>query len=326
MSVSMFIAMGIASVIALPAVLLIRRGYRGRKLDDHAICRKCGFDLFGKPAESNKCSECGADLHNPKATRVGNRRHRPFVLAEGIGLLVVAICMIAGGVYQAESNFDWWPHLPFRVVLWLSESKDQAKVSLATAEMLRRYNAGQLDHQQIGLLVDRAMKLQSSNVGMWDESLGDLIEHAYVTRNITPAQWEQYWRNGWRPVLTVTPVIHRGDAFVVNIDAPFSYLTLGSRFVIEWKANSLDLDGIRCDASGIRGDIERVQIGEDQGFTSLPKSIMLPPEAFTKLTDGAHIVHANVEMRATNGNAPTISYSSELSAQIMIAPIGPTLP
>jgi hypothetical protein len=38
-------------------VLLIVRGLRGRAVDDHPICRRCGFDLTGRPEGVTICSE-----------------------------------------------------------------------------------------------------------------------------------------------------------------------------------------------------------------------------------------------------------------------------
>jgi hypothetical protein len=43
----------IASFIALPLILaigLIAVAWRGAAIDNHPLCRRCGFDLFGKPA------------------------------------------------------------------------------------------------------------------------------------------------------------------------------------------------------------------------------------------------------------------------------------
>ena len=43
------------AVLILPALLLVAgivltvRGLRGRRVDDHPHCRKCGFDLIGLP-------------------------------------------------------------------------------------------------------------------------------------------------------------------------------------------------------------------------------------------------------------------------------------
>jgi tRNA(Ile2) C34 agmatinyltransferase TiaS len=43
------------------------RGLRGRRIDDHPLCRRCGFDLTGKPETSTRCPECGSDLRRPRA-------------------------------------------------------------------------------------------------------------------------------------------------------------------------------------------------------------------------------------------------------------------
>jgi hypothetical protein len=46
--------------IAGAALLFV--GLRGRRLDDHPLCRRCGFDVFGTPEPQTACPECGADL------------------------------------------------------------------------------------------------------------------------------------------------------------------------------------------------------------------------------------------------------------------------
>jgi hypothetical protein len=54
-------------LLFLVGLILLILGLRGRRVDDHPICRKCGFDLFGKPEGSTICSECSADLTYPHA-------------------------------------------------------------------------------------------------------------------------------------------------------------------------------------------------------------------------------------------------------------------
>src|SRR5688500_20118731 len=46
----------------LAGMLFVRLGLRGKRVDDHPLCRRCGLDLFGLPEGATKCSECGADL------------------------------------------------------------------------------------------------------------------------------------------------------------------------------------------------------------------------------------------------------------------------
>src|SRR5688500_15525204 len=68
-------------------VMLIFFGVRGRRVDDHPLCRKCGFDLVALPSGVEKCSECGASLARRRAIRIGNRSRRwGFAV---LGLLLV---------------------------------------------------------------------------------------------------------------------------------------------------------------------------------------------------------------------------------------------
>jgi hypothetical protein len=80
-------------ILGLSGLLMFARGWRGKLLDDHPLCRRCGFDLFGRPAGSNACSKCGADLAGPQAIVVGHRRryHGLILLGGAIAILSVAI-------------------------------------------------------------------------------------------------------------------------------------------------------------------------------------------------------------------------------------------
>src|SRR3569832_2276966 len=109
-------------LLILPAVLLIVAtplawwARRGRRVDDHPLCRKCGFDLFGKPAESTRCSECGADLSRKRAVKTGNRVSRRRVLAIVVPLLVLSAGWLCVVGYARLREIDWNRHKP---VAWL---------------------------------------------------------------------------------------------------------------------------------------------------------------------------------------------------------------
>ena len=81
------------------SALLVLIGFRGRRVNDHPLCRHCGFDLFGKPSESTVCSECGADLGRRRATQVGQRRRRGRVLAVAVPVMLLS---------AAWSGWDGW--------------------------------------------------------------------------------------------------------------------------------------------------------------------------------------------------------------------------
>ena len=50
------------AVVAAASAVVLVVGWRGRRVNRHPICRRCEFDLFGRPAEATRCAECGADL------------------------------------------------------------------------------------------------------------------------------------------------------------------------------------------------------------------------------------------------------------------------
>ena len=77
--------------LVVVSTLLVLFGLRCRRVNDHPICRRCGFDLFGKPAESTVCSECGADLGQRRAVQVGQRGRDGRVLALAVPVLVLSL-------------------------------------------------------------------------------------------------------------------------------------------------------------------------------------------------------------------------------------------
>jgi hypothetical protein len=60
--VTVGILITLAIALFLGGISLVARGLRGRRIDDHPLCERCGFDLTGKPQGSDICSECGAEL------------------------------------------------------------------------------------------------------------------------------------------------------------------------------------------------------------------------------------------------------------------------
>src|SRR4051812_5753200 len=90
-AVPAFVLVPLAVTAAAAGLVVV--AVRGRRVDDHPLCRRCGFDLFGKPADSARCAECGADLTGRRAVRVGRRQPRWRLAA----LAAVVLALSAGG-------------------------------------------------------------------------------------------------------------------------------------------------------------------------------------------------------------------------------------
>lgn len=206
-----------AALILLPLLLLpvtvglIAYGWRGRRVGDHPVCRRCGFDLFGKPAGSAVCAECGADLGRPRAVRVGHRRRRRGPLwAGGVLLLLVGAWAGVAG-YAAARDIDPDPYKP---VWWLRRemgSADRATRDAALAEVKRRIDAGALSDEQITSVTTRVLDLQADRSVAWIPAWGDLVESARRAGKLSDADWARYARQAPVISIEVRPHVRRGD-------------------------------------------------------------------------------------------------------------------
>src|SRR4051794_28985610 len=99
----MVILLALPIVMFFSAIALLIAGLRGRRIDDHPLCRRCGFDLVGLPAQSVACSECGANLHDPRSVRTGHRARRGGMIALSLALLVPALLWIGAAGYATAA-------------------------------------------------------------------------------------------------------------------------------------------------------------------------------------------------------------------------------
>src|SRR5437867_3917554 len=96
----MFAAAILALVVGACGVVA---GVRGRRINDHPICRVCRFDLTGVyPAPL--CPECGAGLlatQGRAPVLMGERRRRWWALIPGVALVLM------GGAGALLGVSDW---------------------------------------------------------------------------------------------------------------------------------------------------------------------------------------------------------------------------
>src|SRR5687768_8185792 len=118
--------------LLLIAGMLLRRGWGGRTIGDHPVCRRCGFDLFGLPEGGEICSECGADVTLRKATRFGHRQHRGGLLGAGAVLLLIAVAWFAvvGVAVYSGANLQ-----PYKPLWYLAREMRSADVATRDAAL-----------------------------------------------------------------------------------------------------------------------------------------------------------------------------------------------
>jgi hypothetical protein len=164
-----------AIAVMVIGVLLTFRGARGRRIDEHPICRKCGFDLVGGKRGMVVCPECGRDLNTRWAVRWGNRRRRRGMVALRLIVLLIGVGGATTlGVIQAR-GVKWNSYKP---VWWLERdllSKDGATAGAAGKKLVDRMSRPGIDAATERRLVDTVLVVQADPSAPWNGDISSIL-------------------------------------------------------------------------------------------------------------------------------------------------------
>jgi hypothetical protein len=213
MTLASLIVVGLLIAPLLLGGVLLILGWRGRRTDDHPLCRRCGFDLTGKPPDSSRCAECGADLLAKRATRVGHRHRRPVMAVAGLAMILATVGAGVWWLYPILSSTNpaalkptWWLLADVRFFSGSARAD-------AAAELSTRLAVNKLTAAQVSSAVDLALKIQADARQAWCPQLGDLVEAAERVGQVTPRQWRSYLHHlvGDSMTLVVRPRVQPGE-------------------------------------------------------------------------------------------------------------------
>jgi hypothetical protein len=193
------------------ALALLALALRWRVLDDHPVCRRCRFDLFGAPRGSTRCPECGADVSNPRAVRVGNRVRRRGAIAVAVPLLAATLATVTIIGRSALRGRTVESFMPVWMLLRQAEGNDPTAAGEALAEIGSRLDRHQLDASQANEVAERALARQGDPSLPWHPRWAHLIEHVDTVARLTDAQRDRYERQHLAYHLEVHPrLVHGG--------------------------------------------------------------------------------------------------------------------
>jgi len=102
------ILLGIGLLLALLAVWLWIRAWRGRVTSWRSCCSRCGFELRGLNPRSTVCPECGANLQAAAALRPATRQRDPRRWAAAIAITLPAAALLwLGNVPRLVQGGNW---------------------------------------------------------------------------------------------------------------------------------------------------------------------------------------------------------------------------
>ncbi len=205
------------------ALLLV--GLRGRRIDDHPICRQCKYDLVGSPQTPQLCPECGTDLTKTRAVRVGRRRRRSALIACGA---LFSFLGASGGVWMGWHKYnevDWTTVKPVWLLKQESTSSDPAVAGTAVFELRVRlydywFSQQRLSESQVTDLVEHALGIQADPNVVWSPQWGEFVEVAWHMGLVTDEQVFRYVRNAFQPGIQITArkVVRAGALLPIRID------------------------------------------------------------------------------------------------------------
>jgi hypothetical protein len=164
--------------------------FRGRRIGDHPVCRRCGFDLFGLPPTSQNCPECGGDLNRKRAIRIGRRAMRKRVFAAAMVLLVAGAGWLGFVGVLAARHENWNQRKP---VSWLIRDATVPRTrDAAITELMARLGKNKLDDNQTAEIADVGLRHQANLAEPWFVKWGLFIEAAHNAKRLSPERWHRY--------------------------------------------------------------------------------------------------------------------------------------
>lgn len=221
--------------LALPGLLLLIWGFRGRRFGTEPRCRHCDYDLTG--LEHLTCPECGTD-HTNGSVRIGTRKRRRGVIA--LGATLVAIGMTVGVAHGW--GVDWFRCMPLEVVLRLAS----AGHNRAIAELERRYVEDTLSVEEVSRVTTCCLRMQARSTAAtpWQRWI-NLLHTIDAEGRLTSEQRQTYRMQLIGPHrFAVRSPIAVGDPLVMK----FTYLQRHPRGMIVpvgLSPGPLHVDGVR---------------------------------------------------------------------------------
>lgn len=185
--------------------MLLVCGLRGRRVNDHPICRRCRFDLAGVYPVAGVCPECGRNLNAPKAIQKGARRKRKVLLI--IGILSVMVSLTFAGLVASQMFRSTRPnqHKPVWLLLHEAAGQPDARAHAALDELFDRQINGALSNSAESRAIKRALRYQRDRSKPWRTGWGRLIEHAWDNGKLSDAEKKQYAEQAFALVMVSQP-------------------------------------------------------------------------------------------------------------------------
>jgi hypothetical protein len=304
---AILLLLSIVPTIAAIALLIV--GIRGRRVDGHPLCRRCGFDLIGLPPTSVACSECGADLRAARATRTGHRVRRGGMIVISLTLLIPSVVWLGAIGYAMTADVQWAQHKP---VWWLLRDAQTDPASMS--ELLTRLGAGKLSRSDIDAAVARALAMQADRTVPWNGGWGDVVEQSRIAGAVSEADWARYARQAVVLSMRARPRVARGDAIWVEVT--LDELRVGRKWTpdVYGVEKSRRIDGIESANAAVGG----FSFGRRDRRPLTSGSLLKEPRITAALPLGAKKLSVTYEIELSSFSQPTPTTTQDVETNFVL--------
>jgi hypothetical protein len=170
-------------------------GRRGRRRGLSPHCARCNYNLHGTDRDrpDARCPECGAELRDPRAVRVGRRVARPVALLLGTFVLAIGLLIIAMLTVRAVNRVNWYQFKSTSTLLTDAGSNDEMPALRAIHELNRRFLADGLTADETVQFVDALLAVRDRpQVGRYLQTTVNLLSAVWKRDAFTQEQRERY--------------------------------------------------------------------------------------------------------------------------------------
>ncbi len=231
----------------LAGALFIILGFRGKKINDHPVCRWCKFDLEGVYPESITCPECGAGLKREGTVLQGARKRMIPLALLGIFLCITSVIPVGVVAYAALTGSDLNKFKPLSLLFWEARHATQAQSVTIANELMNRAMSRSLDAVQYDSVIEEVLARQADTSLPWAEEWGDLIERAKLDNALKPAQEQRFFNNAGVFVLKTRPNTFPGATLPVVLELKEARVGSNSVINVPISLKSASLGGVALD-------------------------------------------------------------------------------
>ena len=303
--------------VMLLGIAIVGMGLRGRRIDEHPLCRCCGFDLIGKPPDSLVCSECGAELGRKRAIRIGHRQRRAWAILLGVAISMPGIVGLGVLGWLTFQQIDWYQHKP---TWWLLRETGYANATTrdnALTELIARDGRKELSETQTVMAVERILAIQGDSTLPWKPAWGVFVEGLLLSDRLDKERWEKYCCQSSSFRFEARRRLRRGDPLPLRLTSAPSTRT-GTLFIRPVALDEVQIGPVRLTEAELTtrltpspdDELRRVVVTRGQrlassqrhpieDFLAHSRAFLLAEPSINSLSNGKHRISVQYRVAAS---------------------------